>query len=233
MLDDKHIIFDSTVSGIVFALIAAGTMFVLNSKLSIEYAEYGYAIIILGCDPTATMLRLAAIGVGLSSVGQIIRVISIIVFQYFHGKDEMRKTVTKEIRLRLGHTPQAIKDSLLESQKKRRFDPFFVWIQYSDPGQALREWGRTRRRYMYVGENWIIAIILGFILGCVITGESWQDYPYRELTITIWFALIVFLIIGLVLLIHHNKKAEETMISVYLAGIFSEELRTTFLNPLK
>lgn len=237
---DRHIVFNSIVTGTLFVFFFYVSFSVMNCEGALKLLRF--FINSVACSPadsTTAIVKLSAIAVGLSTIGLVIRVLSIISNQGRHGVDLMREALAQEIWETAkddARIPEDIRDHLRSAIQNRKFDPFFVWLQYSDPEPELREWGRTRRRYMYLGENWSLALKSSFWSGTVIGFVSHPFLPSDSWWLAAlwfpWFFSYIILQILLEKLIDHNSRAEQAMVSVYLAGIFSDKLRTEFLEPL-
>ncbi len=235
-MDDKHIIFESTVVGLIVLAFTWPVFYVINDAEAMQAMR----LLVVPNSTKETgvsevIARLVVLGVALSSLGLIVRVASIVLYQEKHGKDPYRKAFAAAIKDEVKWC-SAIDCPIKSGITNASDDALFVWAQYSDPQEALREWGRTRRRYMYVGENWKTAMHLGLGLGLVSGLVSRLDHLGSPNCCRLLVALAVlfgFLVAkyGLNRLIDHNRREEQSMVAVYVAGIRSNRLRKEFLKP--
>jgi hypothetical protein len=246
-MDEKHPVFDTAILGAIFIACGFLTFCTLHSVMAVDVAKsiFDWVAYKAGgecMDATVAVVRMTAAGVGLSALGRIIQIFSVTYFQRWHFKDGLRREIAQaiwQVAKECKDIPEQVKCRLCRavSEERQQFDPFFVWVQYSDPQGALREWGKTKSRYMYVGENWLVALCLGYVVGSIAGVVSLcASFPKDDLWLAVlfvpWTLSVLLCKQGLESLISHNREAEKTMVAVYLAAVFCRPLRKTFLRPL-
>lgn len=239
-MDQKHLMFDSAVVGTLTIAVALLTLYWIHPVTATGAVTYVIEWVACRCcDTTTAVAKIAAFGAAVGTLGVVVRQASY-VFHLNSFRDPYRKMIAKEIQ------KTACQSGCLPSELGARWaidveerpDPFFVWVQYSDPQPALREWGRTRTRDMYVAQTWSLGIVMGFAGGVAI-GDYFLGLRPRELwwlapvSLIPWSFFILCVMASLDRLIEHNRQAEQTMVSVYLAGILNKPLRDRFLKPLR
>jgi hypothetical protein len=238
-MDYKHPVFETTILGVLVAIFAWTSFFIINPDDAIRLADFVWKTFAnKNTGASEAIARVAVFGVALSALGSLVRVASIVANQDNHFKDEGRKILAREIWKTLHgcKEPLCCLKALMHDFEENP-DPLFVWSQYSDQEQALREWGRTRMWYVYLGENWLMAGMVGIPLGGALGFLTWipAAFPlWAWQSVALAFVAIVFVLgrIAMKKLIEHNIDDERKMVAVYVAGILSEDLRNRFLKPL-
>ena len=184
---------------------------------------------------------MTAVALALTTLGQFVQVVSIIWYQGRHGKAFLYERIAREIHYDSWWDtalPSVYKYSLCRAYRNEIFEPFLVWMQSYGSPKELREWIRTKRRYRYVGENWLMAMDLGIFVAALILGAHWlwllgmPPLPDLQMAMKFIFSIFIYWVCrcGLIRLQKHNDEQEDVMISVYLSGHFSPALQKKFLR---
>jgi hypothetical protein len=225
-MDDRHVIYNTTVIGLMFVVVCWITIFVCRPDQAVavlEWLDEGWVSHTKGASEA--LARWIAIGVSVNFIGMVIQVFSVIVYQDSHSSDPAREEFAKFIREKAstGGFP-AIQKQVQDGTD----DSLFAFFHYAYSPKELIDWGRTRKRYVYVGENWGIAVILGIVFGLVVAlGAEYaklfpEHHENRELLFVLFIIFIVLTLSGLVQLKKHNRKAVDAMDAAVMATLLKK-----------
>lgn len=227
-MDDRHVIYNTTVIGLLFVVVCWTTLYLFRPIEAFEALKWVDERIVSQPQGGASesIARWIAVGVALSFLGMVIQVFSIIVYQRKHGSDPARKEFADYVRREMADT--VCFENVRDQIKKGTDDSLFAFYHYSHSPKDLIDWGRTRKRYNYVGENWGIAIGLGMAAGFIIAlSVKWVEiFPNPEeknpLLIVLFIIAVVLSMLGLCELRNHNKKAVDAMDAAVMASLLKK-----------
>ena len=222
-MGDKHFLLQNTLTGIILII-----FFMIGIGISNHSAASTIIQFFLNKWQNLSALIISPI-IGIVVQG---------VFMYFAYKKNhpyqtaLRKAVANTVRNVLqpnNSIPQKIKSLLTDSPD----DSIFMCILYKNTPEYIIEWGRRRRDFQHLGENWSTATIIGITFG-FLTGLGLRLAFVSSTPFFIFLSLLfTFLwIFGLISLSKKMKKDVEAMeitsICVYLDPEIDEKIREQF-----
>jgi hypothetical protein len=244
-MDEKHPVYDTTVLGLLAITVFWLTSLVVNDKLAMWILELLRGPMSSQKDGASEAIaRWIAVGVFAGFLGNVLQMISILIFSRTHLRGKGREVLAGEIKdwAERSCSAPALKDAVKESPN----DSLFAWIHYSDPRERLITWGRWKLRYAYLAENWIVAFTSGILMGilfraCFPISESSYDIPwaaaasapyeFRAFVGVMGGVLVVTLCWRLLCLRQENIDADLGMIAAYVAGVLCPGFSNRFLPP--
>jgi hypothetical protein len=235
-MDQKHPIYEATAVGILVLFFFLLTLFPFEPELAKKILFWFSGALTAGANASETISRLVALGVALNFIGGFTRMISTIRYQHDHWTDEGREILKQKVVDWVDQKavlPEELKSAIREAPA----DALFAWIHYSDPRQALINWGRTRSHYRYLAENWVTAIILGVSIGFLTLVLVWLTNAFG-LVIARILALIAIPVViwffrnKLLDLNKFHKESENAMVAAYVASRIDPELSRQWLPPI-
>lgn len=146
-------------TGAVFVIFAAATLWALDPNLVVPVAKLPY-------DWPEAMVAFAIVGfpiIGITIQGFYYVAYTLGFRRAWFGdpaRTLVSRTVTRAIAACLDRTQIDEKDwKFIRSAPD---DAFFVWLYHDRATPHMIEWARRRRSYSYLGANWSLAAIAGF-----------------------------------------------------------------------
>jgi hypothetical protein len=179
---DKHIVFDVLSFGLYVIVISFAGLYLFDAKLYDLFIAKLFAFKTSGnngnVEKISEILTAFAIIGGLASfIGIMVRLISIIIFQDHHFKDEYRDYLKAKINEIIDQN-KSTKLHAIQSKNKKydpysdgameecKSDPYFAFVHWQKGENQIIEWGRYKNRYAYLSENYLVGTFLGlFLLG--------------------------------------------------------------------
>jgi hypothetical protein len=245
---EKYTIFDTIVIGAICLICFLAVLFILVPSLfnvdqsicDLHKESTGFRLLKYSLCTGDLTAKLLVYGVGSHVLGAIIQIISILIFSRFHQDNTARdclkqrvhywaSTIQADPEKKVDLVCHAVRDRIAQAKP----DSIFAWIHYSDPRKDLIEWGRRKAHYVYLAENWLLSIVMGSSAGLVV----WLLYHNSGSWISN-HAVIGILFFGIVatfgatlwcILRKDNKRFNDDMIMMYIAGRMWQELEEEFL----
>lgn len=163
-MGDFHFIVRHALTGVILLVFLFIGLFIFNEPLWV-FLQKNFGSDLQKISSFLPLLVSAPV-IGISIQGLYIALLQI---RRAAFTDPARVQVANRIKERLVKTriPGMTNDitrMYLEAFNSMPNDALFVWLYHTDAPAHLIEWARRRRSYHYLGVNWAIAAILGFIL---------------------------------------------------------------------
>jgi uncharacterized membrane protein YecN with MAPEG domain len=226
-VDDRHVIYNTTVIGLLFVVVCWTTLWLIRpDEASLVLTWLDERVVSHKNGVSEAIARWIAVGVAASFLGMVIQVISVIWYQHRHNSDDARKEFADYVRKEMASTVcfEKIRHQIEEGTD----DSLFAFYHYSHSPKDLIDWGRTRKRYNYVGENWGVVIIGGIISGGAIAfsitmAKTLPNHPENKaLIVTLFIVIIVLAMLGLNELRKYNERSVNAMDAAVMASLLKK-----------
>ncbi len=210
-MGDKHFLLQNSLTGIILILFLIVGMSITNYSISYKTITF-----FLSNWQYLSVLILTPI-IGIVVQGSFMFFIFKVKKRHPY-QNNLRSLIANSVRkivMSSDNIPKIIKSQLSDLPD----DSIFMWILYSNSPEHIIEWGRRRRDFQHLGENWVTATIIGLIIG-IFTGIGLKINFINSITFLIVFTSImsIFWSIGLYFLRNKMKLDVEAM---ELASIYS------------
>lgn len=234
-MDKSHPIYESMAFGILVVVFFLLTLFPFNTDLLWKIVSSLTHKLTEGSAASEMLARLVVLGAALNFIGWFVSILSTVGYQDYHWTDDGRRIlkdrVVKSLEKYQG-IPKELKARIAEAPP----DALFAWMHYSDERQALIDWGRTRSRYRYVAENWMISVVLGIVTGLTTLLLVWLKNAFGlgvlrglalcVIPLAIWFVFSRFRALD-----RFNKRSENGMVAAYAASRIDPQFGKDWLPP--
>lgn len=181
-MDDVHFVLRHALSGAILVLFVMFGWWVVDPVGLV--ALRGALVEDLSATVTVALALFPVIGVTLQGVR---------LFILSHGdhglfRDRARSVVAEAMRrafadIEPGELPlDAHEQALLDSAPD---DSFFVWLYHREAPNDLIEWARRRRSYYYLGINWGMGGLAGFVLGTLAPDFLRLPHPAQAIVMAV------------------------------------------------
>ncbi len=265
-MDKEHPIFSTAILGAVYIIFTSGFCLTISGCPYTYGSEDNFVRLyifianrlefLFKANSNASAIgKLVASGFAFNILGIFLQQLSIVFFQCCHSKTGPKKMIQEAINLSM--TPRKAVNldyfnctcsgkSLNNFIRGANPEALWTWLHWSSAPENLLEAGRRRRKWRYLGENWLVALVCALITTCFILfliylTNAWSSLPnnavgyhnhcFDQLRVFIsWATLLFSLVIILVSwrIMKYNKRMEEGLVAAFISDKLFDDFGKKF-----